>query len=688
MATPATPPDLYSPLDTATREIRLISTKEPNYDGVFLKTVPLASAPPYHALSYMWGDAKVSIDIEINGCNLAVTRNLHDALITLWLRPDVRYVWIDALCINQASPVEKQHQVPLMDQIYSRAISVLIWLGPSANDSGRALDLFRRWGTAIENALSAIRCGPNPSHTFSRRSLKLVLQEIGEPFDEPAFKAAEALFSRNYWKRMWIVQELVLAETALILCGGDEVDLDHLRFAVTVWDGLGMLKVEDLIDPETQLQLNMAYASSANLGSLQTVFKLRLQRRLAAESRQPYTPDVLNLVRLTRSSQATDPRDKIFAVYGMLGKQAYPVEPDYTKSVEDIYTRFAVEQIRKSGSLDILPLAESSRSGSNLGLGLPSWVPDFSIEATTMNLTTVGGDGYRADSGSIPQWSLSTDNKQLTVRGVICDVLGTMTADKGDKDWPWAWWELASSRASDPFPAGVPWRQAAFRTIIADYTSFGFGSAEFRGPDHQEWFLRRAEGFMAHMRWLALNRVWAKIRRQEADTGAKLLVATNVESEVTMDVTKLADMDNVDAETLYWLRNSTDTSDEAMRKEALDAFLGSPEAPNRLPWPFERYPLLAEQSQNLNLFRKASLSLCRGREFAVTDGGYFAMIPREARGGDLVSVIFGCPMPMLLRRVGPSFVLIGEAAVYGMMQGELMQAVSTGTLFAEHLALV
>jgi len=147
-------------------------------------------------------------------------------------------------------------------------------------------------------------------------------------------------------------------------------------------------------------------------------------------------------------------------------------------------------------------------------------------------------------------------------------------------------------------------------------------------------------------------------------------------------------MENVDADTLYWLRNSTDTSDEAMRKEALDAFLGSPEAPNRLPWPFERYPLLAEQSQNLNLFRKASLSLCRGREFAVTDGGYFAMIPREARGGDLVSVIFGCPMPMLLRRVGPSFVLIGEAAVYGMMQGELMQAVSTGTLFAEHLALV
>ncbi|KAK3354048.1 heterokaryon incompatibility protein-domain-containing protein [Lasiosphaeria hispida] len=694
MATPTTPkpaPDLYSPLNTTTREIRLIGTKSASSSGVFLQTFPLATAPPYHALSYMWGNPSPAIDMEIHGHSVAVTRNLHDALMALWLRPDVRYVWIDALCINQASPLEKQHQVPLMDRIYSRATSVLIWLGPAANDSGRALDLFRRWGTAIDNALAVLNPGPKPNHSFSREGLKLVLDEIGNPpFDEPAFNAAKAFFSRDYWKRMWIVQELVLAEKALVLCGGDEVDLDHLRFSVAVWDGLGLLKVEDLIDPETQLRINMAYATGANLGPMQTVFKLRLQRRLAADSGQRFGPDVLDLVRLTRPSQATDPRDKIFAVYGMLGDQKYPVEPDYTVPVKDIYTTFTVEQINKSGRLDILSLAGSNNTTPRTNMALPTWVPDFSIDPSALNLATVAGTGYYADLGSTPLWTLS-DNRRLTVRGIICDSLSTMTLSSDDPDnttWPWAWWSLAATRSSHPYPAGIPWRQAVFRTLIADYASLGFGSAAFRGPDHEEWFLRRAEGCMAHMRWLALNRAWEWIRRQEADTGIKLLVAVNGEAEVTMDVTKLQDTGGMDDETLYWLRNSTDTSDEAVRKEALDAFLGPPDATNRLAWPFERYPLLAEQDQNLNLFRKATLSLCRGREFAVTGEGYFAMVPQEAREGDLVCVVFGCPIPMLLRKVGPSYVVVGEVAAYGMMQGEMMEEVRAGRLVAEDFELV
>jgi hypothetical protein len=39
-------------------------------------------------------------------------------------------VWIDQLYINQADDTEKSVQVDLMSEIYSKARSVIVWLGP------------------------------------------------------------------------------------------------------------------------------------------------------------------------------------------------------------------------------------------------------------------------------------------------------------------------------------------------------------------------------------------------------------------------------------------------------------------------------------------------------------------------------------------------------------------------------
>jgi len=694
--------DAYSPLADPARQIRLICTKStpPDVGGAstdcFLTTVDLATAPPFHALSYMWGDPKTTFEVEINGFSINATRNLHDALMAVWSRSDVEYLWIDALCINQASLDEKCYQVPLMGQIYSRAESVLVWIGPAANESGRAMALFRRWGEAIERALHHFG-----GRTFSKESMKLVRRDIGEPlFDELAFQAAGTFFSRDYWRRMWIMQEIVLARQAVVLCGNDEVDLDHLRLSVAVWDGLGLLKVEDLIDAETQLKLNLAYAEGANLASIQTILKLRLERRRAADAGQPLGHSALNLVCLARPSTATDPRDKIFAVYGLLDdSQGYPVKPDYSSPAEDIYRRFAVQQMTGSGRLDILRFAgllTFKKTASKLVL--PSWVPDFSTEPLAMNLITVGDDAYHADRGATPHWRLSADERSLYVRGVICDALDAVTSSgDNDSNWTWTWWELAASHASNdvsatPFPAGVPWRQAFFRTLMADYTSPGFGSAEFHNADSAEWFLRRAEGFMSHMRLLALERARDQIRAQEAETGEKILVTTNDgdgDAEVTVDASKVANVDRFDVSTLYWLQNSTDNTDQETRMATLDAFLGGEHGPgSRLQWPFERYPEPSANSQNLILFLKATQSLCGGRAFAVTSKGYFALVPQLARRGDVVVVIFGCPITLLLRRVGNGFAVVGEVVVYGMMQGEMMEEVKAGRLVEEDLLLV
>lgn len=44
-------------------------------------------------------------------------------------------IWVDAICINQDDEDEKDHQIPLLDVIYSCATTVYIWLGAGTSTS-------------------------------------------------------------------------------------------------------------------------------------------------------------------------------------------------------------------------------------------------------------------------------------------------------------------------------------------------------------------------------------------------------------------------------------------------------------------------------------------------------------------------------------------------------------------------
>jgi hypothetical protein len=71
----------------------------------------------------------VKVPIECSGRKLNITTNLFDALKRLRLPDADRVLWVDAICINQFDLEEKNIQVPLMKDIYSKASVVLIWLG-------------------------------------------------------------------------------------------------------------------------------------------------------------------------------------------------------------------------------------------------------------------------------------------------------------------------------------------------------------------------------------------------------------------------------------------------------------------------------------------------------------------------------------------------------------------------------
>jgi hypothetical protein len=100
---------------------------------------------PYNALSWCWrtygGDdnrdeqlTNINIIHHRMKYSLSVSNNLNAALKTLRKRSVLR-IWIDWVCINQSDVVERSNQVQLMATIYGGAHCVYIWIGDKKDDS-------------------------------------------------------------------------------------------------------------------------------------------------------------------------------------------------------------------------------------------------------------------------------------------------------------------------------------------------------------------------------------------------------------------------------------------------------------------------------------------------------------------------------------------------------------------------
>ncbi len=137
-------------------EIRLLRI-EPGTGSVQVKCnlfhARLGESPDYDAVSYMWGldngpgNTKTTM-LAIDGARtLEVQENLGNALRYLRLKDKPRVLWVDAICINQADPTERGHQVAQMGMIYSQATTVRVWLGLPDELSPKAFRFLENPGT-------------------------------------------------------------------------------------------------------------------------------------------------------------------------------------------------------------------------------------------------------------------------------------------------------------------------------------------------------------------------------------------------------------------------------------------------------------------------------------------------------------------------------------------------------------
>ncbi|KAI0126973.1 heterokaryon incompatibility protein-domain-containing protein [Xylariales sp. AK1849] len=161
----------------------------------------------YRALSYEWGEASdKDPDILVDGQAFRVRKNLRDALVHIRRKDEDTHIWIDALCINQADIQERNHQVPMMGDIYEGAEKVIVWLGLARDDSDIAMDILATY------------------HKF-----KYGLDQMCT--SESERQAIAAVYQRSYWSRVWVVQEIHLARSYEVRCGCTSLAQEVFEYA-------------------------------------------------------------------------------------------------------------------------------------------------------------------------------------------------------------------------------------------------------------------------------------------------------------------------------------------------------------------------------------------------------------------------------------------------------------------------
>jgi len=258
---------------------------------IILASLDEMEGVPYEAVSYTWGNTRFTSTILVDGYfGLNVTTNLELALRYLRHPSSDRILWIDAISIDQTNIKERGHQVLHMGEIYKFAEQVLIWLGEDSDSSGALMDCLMTLPT--QSPARNINENHVPDEKMYRDSHPVEDRQINHNAELKIHtRALELLLRRPWFKRVWVLQEVANARRARVVCGYREVAAQKLATAVNI---LGISA-----DSSSQAVLDIVPGIS---------------RRTSWWSRSRH---LLTLLSNFQHSEATDARDKIYALINM-----------------------------------------------------------------------------------------------------------------------------------------------------------------------------------------------------------------------------------------------------------------------------------------------------------------------------------------------------------------------------------
>ena len=409
-------------------EIRLVTlpSRRSGSAGLRLHTVKLPQGvldhqpkppPLYEALSYVWGSLEDLTDVDVlvdrrrdvlqhlmgrpsprpSKASLPITRNLAEALPYFRRLNESRVLWIDAICINQKDVPEKGHQVGRMADIYKLAMRVHVWLGPADSHIKQTLRTLEHLAAQVEV-------------NFTNNELKVVsgadrrfLSNL--PYPEAEWNSIGWILQKPWFGRLWVWQEVhANPDNTVVWMGHETIRWNSLRKAVFAMGTAGS------VPAAVSKLLSQVFPLCCGLS----------------------TTHLVTLLIVTTNSKCGDPRDRVFALLGMLKTGGtLGLVANYEKPVGEIYRDVTLRNLAAERRLEILIYGGFAGKLTDM----PSWVPDW---------TKVSRETSRPFNASLfaPAEARHDGEDVLDVCGVDCGTVASVQSLEGlagscDPTTPW-----------------------------------------------------------------------------------------------------------------------------------------------------------------------------------------------------------------------------------------------------------
>jgi hypothetical protein len=412
--------------------------------------VPYMSAPIYRALSYVWGTDQRTQDLMTPDGVLGITFALNKALRGLRHKNKAIMLWVDAICINQKDNKEKAQQIRLLPEIFQAAASTYAFLeGCKGSDAAiemlmqvrakAAVDEKSKPGTYITDETES-ELG-NDSETDSGESTETdagtssVDGPIAEDWpedlprvpaswndrciphlDDAIWTSVREVFALSWFRRVWIIQEIVAAPNVKIICGKWVIDWNDLHLAVEIIDRQVQLSDIDFSDLKSNWEPFLSLAT---------------QREWEARH---HRWSLIMLLENFRYAESTLSRDRLFALLGLAsdGNEA-EFEPDYDSPLEDIVLKFARVFIRQGRGMQLLYHGGLSHQSHRF----PSWIPDWTVRRpSSLHDSSEGSISFAASGPQHAKIKCSPGTDELIVEGYAVDVIESISVSSNvEQEW-------------------------------------------------------------------------------------------------------------------------------------------------------------------------------------------------------------------------------------------------------------
>jgi hypothetical protein len=575
--------------------------------------------PVYRSISYTWvsgggSPPQKDFSIEVGMRPLPVLNTLQPFFQVLRSRNmllDGKWWWIDSICIDQANLQERAHQVGHMEMIYRHAESVIAWVGEASSDSDLAIDFIKLLEKTSRRRLSVAE-------------LRATLQQ---DHYRSHWKALTNFLSRRWWSRIWSVQEFVLAPSLTFWCGMRNVSRVAVCRAISIADKCTSAGIKET--------LGFTYGNNR-----------RRVWGLYKASKKPEVGPGLSLLALAAyfcCMDATDDRDRLYGVMALAADRSL-LEVDYSLTTEEVYTRFTQSFITHYKSLDIICFASTYHASPSKAIR-PSWVPDWqkrnpvvipsmTSQSSKSHVGNLRSPRHLYIDPSIYYSACKTkeavyafQGSMLLVRGVVVDTIDGLAGSRKFGMAQVSEWDPTQSSCC----SGSPCSTTALLESVCRSLTFDRFDRYLRYPMPTAEFLRDFTRL--------LNRI---ITASKESVPGELRCWFQWTRSLRIHGCSLEDM----------LHDSFQADDD-----------DSGPGPNN------------DESQHKTFFGRFFDTVVRlSFRLMVTRSGRIGMVVEKARKEDLVCVLYGCSVPVVLRKSlhGSGYTLVGECYLDRGMDGSLL----------------